>query len=353
MCESQTVVIVSERIAALHQLGQVLQDRLDGDLDGVIQKAIEENGWFTQASIKKAIRGIIDAYLDKGILEAWSDNYNTGPFQPKKVGLILAGNIPLVGIHDIVSVFVSGHISMIKCSSKDKVLILHLLDLLGEIDARTQSYFEVVDQLKGMEAVIATGGETAATHFEYYFSKYPHIIRKNRSSCAVLTGFESKEELTKLGHDIFDYFGLGCRSVSKIYVPDGFNFDRFFEAIVSFGHVIDHNKYKNNFDYSYSIYLLGQHPFLTNNFLIIREDQSLASRIACLHYEFYRDLNNLETQLEGLKDNLQCVASQTSLGTIQTIPLGTCQSPAIDDYADGVDTLAFLSNLNGRHNDES
>ena len=277
MLDKSRSLNLNQRIQALHSLGEVLNERLIQDKDFIIARAIAENGWFTEASITKAIGAVTDSFLDRNILENWTNRYHLEPEKRQTVGLILAGNIPLVGIHDILSVFVSGHRSLMKFSSKDKVLIPYMISILNEIDPRTTDYFQESEQLKGMDAVIATGGETASTHFAYYFSKYPSIIRGNRSSCAVLTGEESQDDLEALGADIFDYFGLGCRSVSKLYLPRDYNTDQIFEAIVGYGDVIDHNKYKNNFDYSYSIYLLGQTPFLTNNFVILREDEALSS----------------------------------------------------------------------------
>lgn len=329
----------------LGQLASYIGNELDGALKPVIANAIIENQWFTEIGIRKALLTISKNYLSPDILKDWTGKYPIKERDPKSIGLVLAGNIPMVGIHDLISVFVSGNISLLKYSSKDKILIPALIDVLIDIDSRAATYFREVERLKEMDAVIATGGETAATHFQYYFGKYPNIIRKNRSSVGVITDQDGPAELRALGGDVFDYFGLGCRNVSKIYVPEGFELSKFFESIVDFNYVIDHHKYKNNYDYSYSIYLLGKQQFLTNNVLIIMEEERLSSRIACLHYEQYNSIEKVSNQLRSMADSLQCVSSSMPIAGFKHIPFGTCQSPAIDDYADGVDTLDFLTQL--------
>ena len=336
-----------DRIALLDRLADYIQDELTGELAPVVAQSIVENPWFTTESVHHALTSVSRDYLKKEKVEAWLSPYNLSDDKAqKRVGLVLAGNIPMVGIHDILSVYVTGHHAVIKYSHKDKVLIPHLLEKLAEWDARMKETFTEVERLVDIDAVIATGGNTAATHFRSYFGKYPHIIRKNRSSIAVLHGDETEEELIALGRDVFTYFGLGCRNVSKVLVPNGYKWDGFYEAIYAdFHHVIDHHKYKNNYDYTHAIYLLGQHPFLTNNFLIIREEESMTSRISCIHYEYYNQIDELEEKIATAAESIQCVASNKAIGDIQTTRLGDCQSPGLADYADGVDTIKFLSEL--------
>ena len=309
----------------------------------IIRKAIVENGWFTSGSINHRFYTIGSSYLNRTSLEKWTAGYEIiDPVHPKNVGHVLAGNIPMVGFHDLLATFITGHKSIIKCSSKDKVLIPFIIDLLAEIDARTSDYFSIVDKLKNIDAVIATGGNTAATHFTYYFSKYPNIIRKNRSGVGFISQEDTTVTLSNIGIDIFSYFGLGCRSVSKLYVPREFDVDIFYQAILPFQYLIDHHKYKNNYDYSYSIYLLNKAKFYTNNFLILTENESLSSRIACLNFEYYDDELEVIEKLKLQKDDIQCISSTKPLGTFNHIPFGQCQAPGLSDYADNVDTVAFL-----------
>ena len=336
---------LEERITVLTNLGALISANSDPQIDAVINKSIIDNPWFTKEGIKLALDTIATEYLDEEKLYKWTDAYTFPGDDPKTVGLVLAGNIPLVGFHDVLSVFISGHRNLIKLSQKDSVLMKWLIEKMIEIDFRCADFFKFAEQLKTMDAVIATGGEVAATHFKYYFSKYPHIIRKNRSSIAVLDGSEDQQTLRLLGEDVFTYFGLGCRNVSKIYVPAGFELNKIFESFVDFSYVIDHNKYKNNFDYSYAIYLLGKEPFLTNNFLILREDKTLGSRISCLHYEYYDDPSRLQEELQNHEEHIQCIASRIPFDNLQTIDFGMCQKPSLNDYADRVDTLKFLLSL--------
>lgn len=338
---------LAERIAVLDQLRVYINSELKDALEPVIAQSIVENPWFTSESVTTALESISTNYLSSKSLSEWAGEYQIVDGSVKKVGLVLAGNIPMVGIHDILCTFIAGHHAVIKYSSKDKVLLKYLIEQLKQIDDRTQEYFSSVERVKDIDAVIATGGSTAATHFHYYFSKYPNLIRKNRSSVAILNGQETKEELKQLGEDIFTYYGLGCRNVSKLFVPRGYSFDSFFESIIDYSHVIDHNKYKNNYDYSHAIYLLGQHKFLTNNFLIVREDFTLSSRISCVHYEQYDDIQDIVNHLNENEGDIQCIASTAPISDLPFTSIGSCQSPALSDYADRVDTMTFLTGLYG------
>lgn len=337
---------LEDRLRSLADLGELLLNEFGDENHEIIDKVYAENQWFTPANSLESIRAVSNQFLNRENLNSWIEKYEIPTNQSiKKVGLILAGNIPIVGFHDVLCTFISGNKSLLKYSSKDRTLLPYILSLLGKIDNRTTELFEEQEQIKGFDAAIATGGEAASSHFRYYLRDIPHIIRKNRTSVAVLTGNESEESLKELGNDIFQYFGLGCRSISKIYIPQDYDLNIVFKAIYPFLDIINHHKYKNNYDYNLAIYSLGQEAFLTNDFIIFKEDQSLFSRIASMHYERYIDLKDIELQLTALETDLQCIATEAPLSGHKTTPLGTCQRPTLSDYADGIDTLDFLIKL--------
>jgi hypothetical protein len=233
---------------------------------------------------------------------------------------------------------------LIKLSSQDKQLIPYILDKLTEIEPGFKEQFEFIERLKDFDAVIATGSNNTSRYFEYYFSKVPHIIRKNRNSIAVLSGKESREELRALGHDIFDYYGLGCRNVSKFYIPKGYNFNTFFESIEDFKSVADHHKYNNNYDYNKSIFLVNMDKHLDNGFLLLKEDKRMASPLAVVYYEEYESIREVEKELLENKEGIQCIISSSDL-SVNILPFGQSQRPGLWDYADGIDTMAFLRGL--------
>lgn len=339
------MLTLQERISLLSKLGEYIL-QFDEAVQGVIELSYLKNKWFTHENTKKALGSIATQYLDASKLSEWVDGYKlTDGERQKSIGLVLAGNIPAVGFHDILSCFVAGHRSVIKLSEKDNVIIPFFVDKMKSYDARVEEYFSFVDRLKDYDAVIATGSNNTSMYFEQYFGKYPNIIRKNRNGIAVLSGDETKEELKALGADIFDYFGLGCRSVSKLYVPEDYNFDPFLEVTHEFNQIINHSKYKNNFDYNYAILILNKEKFLSNGCLLLREDKQIASRISNLNYEYYTDVSELETQLLLDHQNLQCVCTSIDFEELKTIPLGTSQIPSISSYADDVDTMKFLTSL--------
>jgi len=336
---------LQERIDLLDRLGKYLLE-FDEAIQGVIELCQLKNRWFTHENTKKALTSIANNFLEKSKLESWVKDYKIADIAlPKSVGLILAGNIPAVGFHDMLCCFVAGHKTILKLSEKDNIILPFLVDKLTSFDDRVSDYFEFALRLKDFEVVIATGSNNSAMYFEQYFGKYPHIIRKNRNGAAVLSGQESDEELIKLSYDIFDYFGLGCRNVSKLYIPEGYDFDRFLEITHRSNKIINHSKYKNNFDYNYAILILNKEKFLSNGCLLLREDKQIASRISNLNYEYYRDKALLEKQLIEDEQLLQCVCSSLSFGKVETIPFGTSQSPSLGSYADGVDTMQFLTTL--------
>ncbi len=305
-----------------------------------IEVAKHHNGWFTKENCLHAFQQW-GAVLTESNLNDWLDAYDVSMNTEKTVALIMAGNIPLVGFHDLLSVLITGNKALIKLSSNDQRLIPLLVDYLKEIEPSLKdSVVFTKEKLSHYDAVIATGSNNTARYFEYYFGKKPNIIRKNRNSIAVLTGEETKEDLLGLGEDIFRYFGLGCRSVSKIFVPKGYDFDTFFKTIFTFQDLINHHKYANNYDYNKAVYLMSEFKILDNGFLILKEDESYSSPIASLFYEYYEDKDILESHLNTEKEKIQCIVSKSSIEN--GVLFGETQKPSLSDYADGVDTVEFL-----------
>lgn len=302
------------------------------------------NGWFTPENVALAVAAVAKI-LTTDSLEKWLNNYDLKQhLTPKRVGVVMAGNIPLVGFHDFLSVLITGNVLVAKTSKEDNLLIKKLAEILIEIEPSFKDNIIFTERLENFDAVIATGSNNTARYFEFYFGKYPNIIRKNRNSVAVLTGNETAADFVNLGKDIFQYFGLGCRNVSKLYVPKGYSFNLFFESILDdYQHVVNNNKYANNYDYNKAVYLLGNNQLLDNNFVLLKEDESLSSPVAVIHYEYYNSLDELKITLEELKENIQCVVSNAE--ELNTFKLGQAQQPALWDYADGVDTIQFLLEL--------
>lgn len=334
-----------ERLGVLAQLGAHLKEN-DEYLEAVMHRTAYENPWFTIENQQAAIAAIANEMLDLEKLQRWTAPYFI-PDEPERkiVGLVLAGNIPLVGFHDVLCVFVSGHIAQIKLSDKDIYLLPYLLKLLEQFDARTSAYFQIVENLKDFDATIATGSNNSSRYFEAYFGHVPHIIRKNRNAVAVLTGEETPEELSALGEDIFQYFGLGCRNVSKLYVPRGYDFQPLMDALYEFRKIAMHSKYKNNFDYNYSLYILNRQAHIANDSILLLEDPSFQSRIATVHYEYYDNLEKVTQDIQSHEVDIQCVISRGNLLQTRTLSFGKAQQPGLTDYADGVDTMQFLLSL--------
>jgi Acyl-CoA reductase (LuxC) len=340
------MVSLSDRVSSLVLLGHFLRDLSVAEIVSVCERAEIENPWFTQDNIKKSLNAIRDQFLNQEALHQLIDTYKLDDnIPPKKIGLILAGNIPLVGFHDVLCCYLTGHISLIKYSDKDKVLLQFLIKKLIEINVNNANYFLEVSKLVAYDAAIVTGSNTTAKHFEYYFGHVPHIIRKNRNSVAILTGYETDEELQALGSDVFSYFGLGCRNVSKIFVPMDYDITRLFEIFESHKEVIFHNKYKNNYDYNVALLLLNKEKFLHNDMLILRASDQIISRIGSLHYEYYDHIENLTTMIGTHKDEIQCVVSNAQIPGVEIVPFGAAQLPTILTYSDGVDTIQFLLSL--------
>lgn len=334
------------------QLLRYFRDSFDDSSEAwqsAVQLAYQKNAWFTPENIKQAWKAIVATYLNEDNLSEVSKRYPkiVHLSAPKDVGIVMAGNIPLVGFHDLLCTFLSGHVAHVKLSSKDEVLIPFIVDQLTEIDPRFSTYVHFEDQLKGLDGYIATGSNNSVRYFQTYFGKYPSIIRHSRSSIAILDGQESDEELIALGGDVFSYFGLGCRSVSKLYVPQGYNFERMLGLWQEhFIDIIHHNAYMNNYDYSYALYLLNKVPFLMNGCVLITEDKQLVSRIAMLHYEQYKDQDDVTHKISPIEKDIQCIVSRTDqVPDLTTVPMGSAQLPDFFDYADDIDTLSFLIDL--------
>lgn len=334
-----------QRIEAFSTLGKYLSNE-DETIQSLTAKAKVLNPWFTIENINSALHTLA-RNLDKSSLENWLSSYSTNfdGYRNKTVGLILAGNIPLVGFHDVLCSLITGFGAQIKLSSEDKVLIPHILEKLLEIEPSFKQQINCVERLKDFDSVIATGSNNTSRYFEYYFKDIPHIIRKNRNGVAIISGKENQEDIKALGHDIFDYFGLGCRNVSKIYFPKRYDYTQFFEGIESFHDIATHFKYNNNYDYNKSIYLVNGDKHLDNGFLLLKADERLASPLAVVYFEEYENLNELTALLEERKQEIQCIVSSAALDlTIPVIPFGESQSPKLSDYADGIDVIEFLSN---------
>jgi len=307
------------------------------ELNRIIETHVHHNGWFTENNVRRALFAW-SGELQHNRLEEWLNAYTWNEeSRSQKVGIICAGNLPMVGLHDVLCVLLSGHIAFIKLSSDDNLLLPALLKVLFRLDESVEAQVVFAEGLmKDLQAVIATGSNNTSRYFEQYFGHLPHIIRKSRTSVAILSGEETDEELKALGRDIFAYFGLGCRNVSKIYLPEGFDIDRLYKALYEYNAVINHHKYANNYDYNKAVWLLNMEPLLDNGFLLLKEEQALVSPTGSLYYEYYSDESILREGLVLRAHEIQCMVSR------RDIPFGGSQSPALWDYADGVDTLAFL-----------
>jgi hypothetical protein len=333
---------LQDRILAFEKLGKYLHAIDEVTLEEIIQRARNENSWFTPESIKLSLQGVA-RFLGAESLQKWISAYNLDPKRAKKVAVVMAGNIPLVGFHDFLSVLMSGHSIMIKPSSKDTFLLKWVSDKLVEFEPRFLERITYSEQLRNFDAVIATGSDNSSRYFEYYFGKYAHIIRKNRTSCAILSGFESDDELQKLGLDVFNYFGLGCRNVSKIYIPREYELEKLLKNWERYAGIINHHKYNNNYDYQKSILLVNRVHFYDTGFVLLQQNERLVSPIAVVYYEYYDDYNSLKKKITDTSDKIQCIVGNMKPATVV---FGQAQSPEVWDYADQVDTLKFLEGLN-------
>ncbi len=307
-------------------------------LQGIIGKQFVLNGWFSKENVLQSLLSLGNQ-LTENNLNNWLKDY-TYSTSTKRIGIIMAGNIPLVGFHDFLCVLLSGNSVVAKLSSDDNTLLPALAEQLIQY---TPSLKERINfsfgKLGEIEAIIATGSNNSTKYFEQYFGHYPHLFRKNRTSIAILTGEETKEELTALGKDIFSYFGLGCRNVSHLLIPKDFNLNRFFEAIVDYHPIVNHHKYANNYDYNKAVYLMNLMELLDNNFVLLRESEELFSPLSMVHYQRYETKNEIESYLKLHSDNLQAIVGQNY------IPFGEAQAPKLNDYADGIDVMLWLNNF--------
>lgn len=331
---------LEERINALSQLGVRLENLPTEKFSEWVWNAGNENRWFTEEAIEMAIRGIVKM-LSKETLETWVKPYFFNE-SDKRIGIVMAGNIPMVGFHDLLSVLISGNVAIIKLSSQDKVLMPLITEILISLEPKFTTQINYVGKLENTDAVIATGSDNSARYFKQYFGKQPNIIRKNRISCAVLTGEETDEEIVALGKDIFSYFGLGCRNVSKLYVPKNYDFIRLLDLLEQYKEIGNHSKWVNNYDYNKSIYLVNRDPHLDSGFLLLKESNEMVSPLSVLYYQEYSDEKSLQSILDSNEGKIQCiVGNKNSYG----INFGDTQYPEVWDYADGVDTLNFLEKL--------
>ncbi|MFC2176171.1 acyl-CoA reductase [Bacteroidota bacterium] len=337
-----------QRVSTFIRLGQLLGEiaanPLESSWSSAIQKAEAENKWFTLENVTLALSGI-STMLEPEKLTKWTRNYagkipKTGD---KRVAIIMAGNIPLVGFHDLLCVLISGNQAIVKTSSQDKALVNKLVETIGEIDPVLASQIQLTEgKMEHFTHVIATGSDNSARYFEYYFGKYPNIIRKNRNSIAIIDGDESLDDLRALGKDIFRYFGLGCRNVSKVYLSDKMDPKTFLATLEDWKAIANHNKYFNNYEYHKAIFLVERMAHLDNGFLLLKEDPNLGCPVGVLHFQTYGTLDQMKAEIKIHEDKIQCVVASDKLEITGTVPFGKAQSPELWDYADGVDTMAFL-----------
>lgn len=336
---------LEERIAGFAALGKRIDSLSNAEKAELSLRASNENAWFTEANISLALQAL-DEFLDESKISEWINKYNLKN-QGKSVGLVLAGNIPMVGFHDLFCVLMSGNKVMAKLSSSDSILMRQLIEWLVNINQEFRDSIMIADRLNDADAIIATGSDNTARYFRYYFDKKPHIIRQNRTSVAVLTGEESTDDITSLGSDIFSYFGLGCRNVSKIYIPKGYKLEPFLDILSEtvYQRITEHHKYSNNYDYNKSIYLVNGDNHLDTGFVLLKEEkEQLVSPISVLYYAYYDSPQQLQLTLAGQQDKIQCMVGAADWLDGLT-PFGHTQRPQLGDYADGVDTMEFLTNL--------
>lgn len=333
---------LEQRISAFGKLGNHLSNLSEEGFESLALQARLENPWFTADNVKRSLTGIAQ-YLQEDKLRQWTSAHSLNPNEPKIIALVLAGNIPMVGFHDLLCVLISGHHAQLKLSSKDSRLIPYLIKHLVWFEPEFEKAITIKEnKLEDFDAVIATGSDNSARYFDYYFGKYPNIIRKNRTSCAVITGDESAQEIETLGEDIFSYFGLGCRNVSKVYVPKDYDLKKLLAGWDLYKDIIHHHKYCNNYDYQKSILLINSVPFLDNGYIMLQENEKMVSPISVLYYEYYSNQDDLEAKLDSNKEKIQCITGKTKPATVN---LGRAQYPEVWDYADTIDTLKFLETL--------
>ena len=326
--------MLSHRLHALEQLRQALTHVPQE----VLFRAEAANPWFTQAFIQSALQAIVNEYLNPEALHAFTANLKNEPTKPAKVGVVLAGNIPLVGFHDVLCVYLSGHHGRFKLAAADTVLMQYVIQQLQQADPQAINQLQIAERLNDCTAYITTGSNQSAQHFEHYFGRFPHIIRRNRTSVAILDGTESHNELEALADDVYLYFGLGCRNVTHLAVPENYNFEPLLNAFRKYDTLKDHNKYRNNFDYQLALYLLNGQFYMSNESVLVVENPALFSPVAVTHYSVYQNIAEITNQLQHHPD-VQAIVGHHGL------PFGSAQHPRLTQFADGVDTLQFLLQL--------
>jgi hypothetical protein len=336
---------LKERIETFAELGSQLRITIENNGAGGNKKLFEsinsqqfKNAWFTPSNVTEAIKNIGNTLTFEN-LNKWTGMYPELCAQrdPSITGVIMAGNIPLVGFHDFLSVLITGNYLSAKASSKDSDLIIYISDMLCTINPRFRDMISFTDgTLKGFDAIIATGSNNTSRYFEYYFSKYPNVIRRNRNSIAILKGNETDQELEGLGKDIFTYFGLGCRNVSKIFIPENYDLKNLIKKLEPYSDVVYNNKYANNYNYNKAIYLVNKEKFLDTGYLLLKEENGISSPVSVLYYEHYNNYSELLQCIDSMKYSIQCIVSGDG------IPFGKTQQPELWDYADGIDTIEFL-----------
>jgi hypothetical protein len=329
---------LNDRIDAISRLGTYLIGDFETEFLDILTKAEINNPWFTIDNQKQALMNI-GMQLNDNNLNAWISPYKLkqNPI-PEDVLIIMAGNIPLVGFYDLISVIVTGNNATVKMSSNDNILLPYLIKKLTEINIGFKQIIQFTDKVRGKvyNKIIATGSNISSRYFEYYFRDTSCLIRKNRRSIAILDGNEDRNELEQLGHDVFSYFGLGCRNVSKFYIPVGYDLDKLFQAFYSYRNIIEHLKYSNNYDYYKAILLMGNNKFMDNGFVILKEDSSLDSPVAIQYYQFYSNIEEVQDMISKNHTKLQCIVSR------EDVLFGEAQKPNLWDYSDGIDTIDFL-----------
>ena len=332
-------MILQERIKLMSRLGRYMLANDPAWIE-TMERAYQQNPWFVPEFIEESVKNIAERFLEPSFLQDWVQAYGIPEKQPnpKTVGVVMAGNIPLVGFHDFLSVLISGHIQVIKASAKDEVLISHLVKKLYEWENTLRNHVSFAERIAGCDAYIATGSNNSGRYFAYYFGKYPHIIRRNRTSVAVLDGSETGEELAALARDIQLYFGLGCRNITQLHVPKGYDFLPLLDALRKYAYFLDFHKYKHNYDYHLALLIMGNKYYMNNDSVVLTENESPFSPVSQLHYRFYDNREETGSLLKGNQD-IQCIVGHGHT------PFGKAQCPGLTDYADGVDTMAFLAGL--------
>jgi hypothetical protein len=331
---------LQERITLLLRLREYILEKTE-DWEITKERAYRENQWFIPEFIEQSVKNIAHAFLQRSFLEDWAAAYQLKdtPDSIQKIGIVMAGNIPLVGFHDLLCVFISGHTAIVKLSSKDEILLKHLVAKLIEWDNRVQHQIQFADRLTNCSAYIATGSNNSSRYFDYYFGKYPNIIRKNRTSIAVLDGTETTEELVALADDAMLFFGLGCRNVTQLYVPESYDFIPLLKAFKKYAHFMEYHKYKHNYDYHLALLIMGGKYYMNNDTTIFTPNTSPFSPVSQLHYTTYHQLTDLNEVIKNNEEAIQCIVGHGYT------PFGKAQSPGLTDYPDGVDTMAFIASL--------